>query len=283
MFSPRTFLSLSRAANLPTVWSNCLAGWWLGGHGNAGELPFLFSGVTLLYLGGAFLNDAFDANYDKDYRRTRPIPGGAASRKAVLYWGLTFLALGSMVLVGMGTSTAGLGLGLVLCILIYDAVHRLFLFSPALLGICRFFVYPIGAAVTAHGLAGWSIWCGLALAAYVTGVGCFMRWNRSSKAPDYWAAVLLAVPVLLALLMNAGEYRQKGILLSAILVLWVIRTLRHAFWPPERNLDITTSGLQAGIVFVDWLAVADASRPLSAVFIALFLTTLALQRLIPVK
>jgi 4-hydroxybenzoate polyprenyltransferase len=283
MFSPRTFLSLSRAANLPTVWSNCLAGWWLGGHENAGALPFLFFSVTFLYMGGAFLNDAFDASYDNDYRRTRPIPGGAASRKAVLWWGVVFLALGALLLIGLGTTTAGLGLGLVVCILIYNALHRLFLFSPALLGICRFFLYPIGAAVAAHGLAGMSIWCGLALAAYVTGLGCFLRWDRTSKTPDYWAVVLLAVPVFLALLMNAGEYRQKGILLSAILVLWVIRTLRHAFWPPERDLGVTASGLQAGIVFVDWLAVADVPRPISAVFIALFLTTLALQRLIPVK
>ena len=27
----RAWLVLSRGSNLPTVWSNCLAGWWLGG------------------------------------------------------------------------------------------------------------------------------------------------------------------------------------------------------------------------------------------------------------
>lgn len=283
MLSPRTFLTLGRAANLPAIWSNCLAAWWLGGHKNAGDLPFLFAGATFLYIGGTFLNDAFDADYDKDHRRTRPIPGGAASRKTVSRCGLAWLVLGVLLLFGSGTATAALGLGLVVCIILYDTVHRLFPFSPVLLGICRLFLYLIGAWVAAHGLTGWAIWCGLALAAYVTGLGCFMRWQRAPKIMTYWPAMLLAVPVLLALLMDAGDYRIPGLLLSAILALWLVRSLRHAFWSPEPRLDVTVSGLQAGIVFVDWLAVADAPRPLSAVFIALFLTTLALQRLVPDK
>ncbi len=48
----RTLLILGRVSNLPTVWSNCLAGWWLGGGGNFWKLPFLFFGVSLLDTGG---------------------------------------------------------------------------------------------------------------------------------------------------------------------------------------------------------------------------------------
>ncbi len=48
----RTLLILGRVSNLPTVWSNCLAGWWLGGGGNFWKLPFLFLGVSLLDTGG---------------------------------------------------------------------------------------------------------------------------------------------------------------------------------------------------------------------------------------
>jgi hypothetical protein len=39
----RTLLVLGRVSNLPTVWSNCLAGWWLGGGGNFGNCPCCFS------------------------------------------------------------------------------------------------------------------------------------------------------------------------------------------------------------------------------------------------
>ncbi|HEY2083548.1 MAG TPA: prenyltransferase, partial [Verrucomicrobiae bacterium] len=68
----RTFLVLGRASNLPTIWSNCLAGWWLGGHSSTNKLPFLFAGTTLLYVGGMYLNDVFDVNFDRQHRKERP-------------------------------------------------------------------------------------------------------------------------------------------------------------------------------------------------------------------
>src|SRR3989304_728233 len=91
----RTLLILGRVSNLPTVWSNCLAGWWLGGGGNLAELPFLFLGVTLLYLGGMFLNDAFDAEFDRQHRQERPIPSGAISLQLVWQIGFGMLLPGN--------------------------------------------------------------------------------------------------------------------------------------------------------------------------------------------
>ena len=76
----RTLLILGRVSNLPTVWSNCLAGWWLGGGGNFWKLPFLLLGMSLLYTGGMFLNDAFDEEFDRQRRAERPIPTGKISR-----------------------------------------------------------------------------------------------------------------------------------------------------------------------------------------------------------
>jgi len=43
-----------------------------------------------------------------------------------------------------------------------------------------------------------------------------------------------------------------------VLGLWVLRSLRTYLWAVERQIGRTVSGLLAGIVFVDWLAVADA-------------------------
>ena len=84
----RTLLILGRVSNLPTVWSNCLAGWWLGGGGNFWKLPFLLLGISLLYTGGMFLNDAFDEEFDRQRRAERPIPTGKIS--ASLVWRLGF-------------------------------------------------------------------------------------------------------------------------------------------------------------------------------------------------
>jgi hypothetical protein len=287
----RTVLTLSRPAGLPTIWSNCLAGWWLGGGGNPAGACLLLAGATLLYLGGVFLNDAFDADYDLQHRRTRPIPSRQISRKAVLRWGLGWLIGGALLLLWAGKVTGGFGLGLVFFILLYNALHRLVTFSPVLLGICRFSLYVLGASVAERGVTGWAIWCGVALGVYMVGWGYFARWKNRADQAQYWPAFLLAAPILLALLMDADGYRQAALLLSAILGLWGLRCLRQTFWSPDRNLSRTLSGLAAGIVFVDWLAACPVAmaagqsptpiRSLSAAFIGLFLATLALQRLAP--
>jgi len=49
-----TLLILGRVSNLPTVWSNCLAGWWLSGGGNFWKLALLLAGASALYTGGMF-------------------------------------------------------------------------------------------------------------------------------------------------------------------------------------------------------------------------------------
>src|SRR5437870_1291348 len=123
-----TFLILGRVSNLPTVWSNCLAGWWLGGGGDFKNLTFLLAGATFLYIGGMFLNDAFDAEFDRRHRKERPIPSALIELKTVWRWGLAWLALGIFCLVWPGKVTGGLGLALALCIILYDAVHKLIAF-----------------------------------------------------------------------------------------------------------------------------------------------------------
>jgi 4-hydroxybenzoate polyprenyltransferase len=256
-----------------------VAGWWLGGGGNHAALPFLFAGATFLYLGGTFLNDAFDAQYDREYRRGRPIASSALTSDAVRRWGVAWLGLGVLSLFWVGAVAGGLALVLAGSIFLYNAIHRVVIFSPLLLGFCRFLLYLIAASTALDGATGWAIWCGLALAAYVTGVGYIARWEKGREPATHWPLVLLAVPILLALLMDTGGYRESGLLLSAILALWTLRCLRPTLWSPERAVDLTASGLAAGIVFVDCLAAADAPRIITGIFIGLFLVTLALQRL----
>jgi len=277
----RTWLALSRPGGLPTVWSNCLAGWWLGGGGNTERLPFLFGGATLLYFGGAFLNDAFDAAFDQDHRRVRPIPSGAIGLETVSACGLVSLGIGALCLLWVGTVSGGLGLALACCIVCYNAIHRVLTLSPALLGICRFFLYVIGASTAASGVTGWSIWCGLALAMYITGAGWVARPETISGPGRYWPLAPLAAPILLAQIMDDNGYRQAGLLLSAVLALWTVRSLRPSLWSAEKDIPRTVAGLAAGIIFVDLLAVANAPREISVIFLLLFGAALLLQRPTP--
>jgi len=280
MPSLRALLVLGRASNLPTVWSNCLAGWWLGGHASTANLPFLFAGVTLLYVGGMYLNDAFDANFDRQHRKERPIPRGDISAAMVSQLGLMWIILGLASLFWIGNTTGLLGVALVLCILLYDAIHKLVTFSPLLMGACRFFVYPLAASICA-GDMGWAVWCGLALALYVVGLS-FLARRESARGPvQYWPLIFLPAPIVLAFLMNPGDYRKSAAVLSLVLGLWAMRSLRTYLWALDRQIGRTVSGLLAGIVFVDWLAVCDAPRELGVVFLALFGLAILFQRFIP--
>jgi 4-hydroxybenzoate polyprenyltransferase len=276
----RTLLVLGRVSNLPTVWSNCLAGWWLGGQGGVRHLPFLFLGVTLLYVGGMYLNDAFDANFDQLHRKERPIPRGAIAPQLVWQLGFLFIVMGLASLFGIGLVTGLLGLALVACILLYDAVHKLIGAAPLLMGACRFFVYPVAASAGA-GVMGWALWGGLALAVYVVGLSFLARRESAHGALQYWPLWLLPAPVVLAFFMNAGDYRKSAALLSLVLGLWVLRCVRSYLWALDRSIGRTVSGLLAGIVFVDWLAVADAPRNFGVVFLGLFGLALLFQRFVP--
>ncbi len=206
----RALLALSRVSHLPTVWSNCLAGWWLGGHGNFAKLPFLFLGVSALYTGGMFLNDAFDADFDRQRRAERPIPSGAISLPAVWGWGLGWLGLGTLCLTAVGRTTGFLALVLLLCIIIYDATHKVVTASPWLMGVCRFWVYVIAGSAGAAGVSGGPIWCGVALALYVAGMGSLAQHESSRGQVPYWPLALLLAPVVLALIMNSAALRDPG-------------------------------------------------------------------------
>jgi hypothetical protein len=278
----RKLLILGRVSNLPTVWSNCLAGWWLSGGGNVWKLPLMFFGVSALYTGGMFLNDAFDADFDRQRRASRPIPSGAISQEAVLRWSLIWLGGGALSLIAIGKATGLLALALLICIIIYDASHKAITASPWLMGLCRFWVYVIAGTTAANGLNGNSIWCGVALAFYIVGLSYVAR-RESFRGPiPYWPLLLLAAPIFLAMLMNAGDARKAAMILSLALALWVARCTRTIFIGGEINVGRIVSGLLAGIIFVDWLAVApQCPRELSAVFLILFGATLWLQRFVP--
>ena len=61
----KTLLTLGRTSNLPTVWSNLLAGAVLSGAAfGPRTFALLLVCGSAFYEGGMFLNDAFDAELD---------------------------------------------------------------------------------------------------------------------------------------------------------------------------------------------------------------------------
>jgi 4-hydroxybenzoate polyprenyltransferase len=277
----RALFVLGRVSNVPTVWSNCLCGWWLTGGGEWGRFGLLCFAASCLYVGGMYLNDAFDAQFDQQHRPERPIPSGAIGAEAVWVWGFGWLGLGLACLFLFGQTTLICALLLAVAILVYDAIHKIFAFSPVLMAACRFFLILMAASTGRDGLNGLAIWTALVLGAYIVGLSYLARRESALVSLRYWPCVFLAAPLLLALVVNQGEFFLRATVLSVAVGLWMLRCLRFALWSAQRNIGRSVAGLLAGIPLVDLLAVWEGTPALAAVFLGLFALALWFQRFVP--
>jgi len=278
----RTLLILGRVSNLPTVWSNCLAGWWLGGGGNFWKLPLLLLGVSLLYTGGMFLNDASDVDFDRQRRPGRPIPSAKISVEKTRRFGFAQLALGLALLLFAGKTTGALGVVLAAFLLLYNVTHKFVTAAPWLMGACRFWIYLIAGAAGAAGLTGWPIYCGAALALYIAGLSYVLRRERFRGKISFQPFLLLLAPVALAMTMNTGGYRRTALGISVMLGLWIAFNARILFATGAANAERIVAGLLAGIILVDWLAVAPQCPGwLNVILPVLFVVTKISQQFIP--
>lgn len=266
---------------MPTVWSNCMAGWWLAGGGSSGRFALLCIGASFLYVAGMFLNDAFDAEFDRQHRKERPIPSGAISAGLVWGWGLGWLFAGVLLLSLLGRTVFVISLLLCGAILAYDAIHKAITLSPLLMALCRFLVYLLAAAAAVRGVTGLAVWTGLALASYVVGLSFIARGESTRGQVRHWPSWALAVPFFVAWAINAGSFRLRAVLFAALLAGWVVHCLRHSFGLGPMSVPRTVSGLLAGICLVDLLAVNPSSVLAAIMFILLFAAALTFQRVIP--
>ena len=238
-------------------------------------------GATCSYIGGMYLNDAFDAEFDRQHRSARPIASGAISEGEVWWWGFGWLAAGGLSLAFFSWGTTVLVILMTASILVYDAVHKSVAFSPLLMALCRFFLYLVASSTAADGVNGLSIWSSAVLSAYIVGLSYVARKESIGGFLDYWPCYLLGTPIILAVLVNNNEFFGSGILWSVILGLWVLQCLRFLFWTSHRQIGRAVSGLLAGIVLVDLLAVAGQAPIILSLFLLFFAGALFLQRSVP--
>lgn len=276
----RTLLVLGRASNLPTVWSNCLAGWLLGGAGSWWKLIVLLLGATMAYIGGMYLNDAFDADFDRQFRRERPIPMQAIPEELVWKIGWTLLGTGTLALCVLGVWAGIFAVLLSGSVVLYDWIHKRVTFSPVLMAACRFFLFLAAAAAGRDGVTGEALWTAIALAGWIVGLSYVARRESRRGAIAYWPLAVLALPFVLAALVNDGPWFVRFLKYSIMLAVWAGWCLSHTFKAAQRNIGRTVSGLLAGICLVDLLALSPQPG-LSFVFLGLFLAALVGQRFVP--
>jgi len=276
----RTLLVLGRISNLPTVWSNCLAAWLLNGGGSWPAFGLLCCGATLLYVGGMFLNDAFDAEFDREFRQERPIPSGQIAERDVWWSGGLLIFFGWLLLFMLGNTVALFATLLLAAIILYDAVHKHTEGAPMLMAACRFLLYLVAGAATFRFLNEPVVWHGLTLAAYIVGLSFLARKESGPRKVSGWPLLFLVMP----LVANIGVNPHRDVLswLAAVgLMLWLIRCVRPILREAQPNVGRIVAGLLAGIVLVDGSAVSHLTPLLAGVFVGLFLLALLLQRIVP--
>ncbi len=278
------WLVLSRASNLPTVWSNCLAGWWLGGSQSLGDawgrLAALLVGASALYTAGMFLNDVFDREFDARHRPARPIVVGLVSQRAALSAAMILLAGGTTLLGCLGWRTLLLAATLTALIVVYDWLHKRTAAGLALMAGCRLLLYPLAATASFQPTVASAWWEGLLLASYIFGLSCFARGEHlPDRRPPLWPWLLIVLSVICNAFLAAHQHLAYLVVI-ALPLFWLARVGFGAAAPSGGS---RVASLLAGIVLFDLSAVVACAAvlPWLGWFAILFILALLFQRFVP--
>jgi hypothetical protein len=270
----RAWLVLARASNLPTVWSNCVAAYWLGGWNTTATVFLLCVAVSLLYVAGMFLNDACDVMFDRRYKPERPIVAGSVMRRQVVIVALVLFLAGVFLLATINGRVLLFGAILALLIVVYDLVHKRISWAPVLMAACRFLVYMTAASAGRAGITPRALGFATGLGLYVVGLSYLARGEtRAMSSSVHWTLMLFA-PVIVGLAFN---FRALTVLCAVPLLLWICYGRTVA----KENVGRAVAILLAGIVLVDLLAVSPSSSLAWLGFTALFGAALLFQRYVP--
>jgi hypothetical protein len=279
-------LRLGRISNLPTVWTNVLVGALLTGGALADpRLPLLMVALSLFYVGGMFLNDAFDREFDAQHRPDRPIPSGQVSAQQVFTVGFGLLAVGTILVMIASRGADGVpawralvaALALSAFIVHYDAHHKGNVLSPLVMGLCRVCVYLTAAYSIAIVLPG-TVWlAAIALLCHLIGLTYIAKQEHLDRIGALWPLGFLAVPVVYGALL-AGSMPMAWIpwILYVGVMAFALQRLRRRARGDVPRAVVT---LIAGMSLLDAIVLAGDGRALAAgVAVGAFVLTLMLQR-----
>ncbi len=279
-------LRLGRVSNLPTVWANVFTGVALAGAAAAdARLAILLVSLSLFYVGGMFLNDAFDSAFDANSRPERPIPSGQVSATQVYVVGFGMLAAGVGLLAWTGfgfepfTQWRPLmaGIALAIAVTFYNWHHKDNPLSPLVMGVCRLLVYLAAAYAVARNLPQPVFVAAIVLLCYLIGLTYTAKQEHLDRLGAAWPLAFLAVPVVYGIWLVT---RQPSALLPLLLFIgWTL----YALWLLRRRAkgDVPRAvvSLIAGIALLDSVILAGHGAPLLAgLAVVAFVLTLSLQR-----
>jgi 4-hydroxybenzoate polyprenyltransferase len=279
-------LRLGRISNLPTVWTNVLVGVMLCGGSHADpRLALLVLALSLFYVGGMFLNDAFDRGFDAKHRPERPIPSGQVSAQEVFIAGFGLLALG---MAGVALASRGpegtpawpavaAAAALAVAIVFYDAHHKGNPLSPLIMGLCRVLVVFTAAFTLTTLLPATVMLAATALLCHLIGLTYIAKQEHLDRIGSLWPLGFLALPVLYGFVLALSAPAVWALLaLYAGVLVYSLNLLRRRARGDVPRAVVT---LIAGMSVLDGVMLAGSGHVVPAVLaVAAFLLTLILQR-----
>jgi len=297
-------LATARIANVPSVVSNVWLGVVIGlfiGRVKGSEPLWPVAGSLalagiLLYVGGNFLNDWMDRDWDQAHRPERALPG------KIFQPGSYLTAAIGLMMAGVGLAALGnwrsmaVAAGIVACIVVYTIWHKRTSWAVVPMGLCRGLLPVMGFEAFYPYVDGiWPAACGLLC--YIAGLSLSARYESLAEPPKLTGMMarllLLATAVLMAWGSHAMALARLPVLIGALPYLaWTSYCLRFRRRPVPRLV----SGLLAGIPLVDWMVLlpaflmmvsySDGNMTLMAAACLLgpplaFILALLLQRLAP--
>ena len=279
----RTLLILGRVSNLPTVWSNCLCAWILTGSEQVGSFILILTGTSSMYIGGMFLNDFCDVEFDTRHRPERPIPSALISRKNVFRISVFLIIGGFAVMAHINLDLLITSFLLMTLIVTYNIIHKKSPHAHLIMAGCRATLYLIVAALT--GIAdGSSILAAAAMFIYIASLSVLAQKEATATKVSFLPALLLFTPVFLLFCDNEMTLNAVSGVSILTAILWIIWSLKHSFASKPAEIGKTIALLLAGIPLIDLIKVLSIHPPnafILTTFTLCFIVSLLAQKTIP--
>jgi 4-hydroxybenzoate polyprenyltransferase len=276
-----TLLRLGRVSNLPTIWTDVIAATALaGGDPLSWRAGLAFLAMTLFYVGGMYLNDAFDREIDARERPARPIPAGAIAASSVFAIGFGLLGFGLMLMALAGWPALVAGLVLCVTIVVYDRHHKGYPLSPVVMSLCRLLVYA-GAAAATVGSAPATVWiAGIAMAAHVSGLTYAAKQESLNRVGRLWPLAILVLPLIVGAPAILEHWWVVLFWLALAAADWLaVEKLRRRAAPDA--VPSAVAALIAAICLVDAFMVAPVSPAAAVLCLVGYAATRLAQRVVP--
>ncbi|WAC17976.1 UbiA family prenyltransferase [Luteolibacter sp. SL250] len=271
----RPLLATARIANVPSVASNVWVGiaigsivqrWEHGGQPVWLHAVLLILAGVFLYIGGNFLNDWHDRDWDAKNRPERALPAGLFSPATYLLIALLCGAAGLVLALLVSWKCAVVAALIILLIVIYTRWHKKAAWAVIPMGLCRALLPVmgfVGFAVIVRfrltpefGLPPPSMFItyhAAALLIYIAGLSLGAR-HESSPHPSAAALAVSKAALVFSGLLAAALWIflsvKAGIIGFLPFAVWMLVCLTRY----RRPIPVHVSALLAGIPLIDWIA-----------------------------